>query len=368
MILLSRRGVPAFARPRPQAHRTAPVPTALTADAVGALRGTDSPLDFDRDVWPLVLREMATRYEAVEQRRAAVDDPATRPCGPTRDDLIAMLSDVCHPSADPGALLDADRYAQWYRGELERDLAEARRGIDGSPLKAAVETLRDCRDALRSAVDNPGLDPASADRFFGRFVPAVNRLVIGPQAERHAELLALLEAGVVRMGPGPGAVIERGSGSVGADQWQVTSTGLDTPARMSLDALVSAHSPAPDLERGDAMLRSLIEQRRAVPCVRAHAIIGLRVDDEHRLVGAHGAASEGIFVLGPLAEGSSYYNHYVATPGAPSRSVRDAGTVARRVIGVVRARTATERAAVPAGGSSDPVRPAAQAIYSEETV
>jgi hypothetical protein len=52
-------------------------------------------------------------------------------------------------------------------------------------------------------------------------------------------------------------------------------------------------------------------------------------------VDATGPVQERIFLLGPHTEGSSYYNHYVPSPGVPSRALRDAELALRAALSTV---------------------------------
>ena len=54
-------------------------------------------------------------------------------------------------------------------------------------------------------MDYGGLTTASLDDFHARIVPMLNRAVVGPQYERHVELLTLLADGIAEapFGPAP---------------------------------------------------------------------------------------------------------------------------------------------------------------------
>ena len=109
------------------------------------------------------------------------------------------------------ALDSAEAYQKWLAETVRADLAEGLLGLAGSPVKAGLDVLRALRDTFRHAVDYGGITAASLEEFTARTVPALNRAVVGPQWERHAELLALFAAGVARapFGPAP-AVLPSG--------------------------------------------------------------------------------------------------------------------------------------------------------------
>ncbi|MFG3285583.1 FAD/NAD(P)-binding protein [Streptomyces sp. NPDC048111] len=319
LVLLSRTGLPARARPRPGAQRARGTVHLSPAgiEASRALRPAQR-VDFRHDVLPLVEREMRHRFTALAAARGQ------RPVLPPGS--LTGLVDACVPR---DALASRHHYRAWYAQYIEDDLHEAELGLEQSPLKFALEVMRDHREVLRRAVDEPGLTEESEAYFFGSFVPAVNRAVIGPQRQRNAELLALLAAGVARPGPGPGPRIVW---ETARRRWSLTSTALAVPTLDHADHLVAALSPAPQAAASlSPVVRGLyaagrIRARRAGPLT-----LGVDLTRDGRPVGRGGRVQQHLFVLGPLGEGSSYYNHYVVSPGGPSRATEDARRVATLV-------------------------------------
>jgi hypothetical protein len=92
-----------------------------------------------------------------------------------------------------------ERYPEWVRAFLVDDLAASQLGLLQSPYKAALEVCRDLRDVIRYAVDFDGLTDASHREFYSSYAPLFNRLVGGPVMGRNRELIALLDAGIVRL-------------------------------------------------------------------------------------------------------------------------------------------------------------------------
>lgn len=305
VVLVSREGRPARARPRLNAGRC-PLPGRyLTLARIADLRATrpDGRLNFEVDVLPLVLAEMEYRW-----RILGGGEPP-----PFQDLLFGQ------PPTE--ALRGAKEYRRWYLGQVADDLAQAQLGLPVSHLKEALEVLRDHRDVLRATVDGIGLTESSWDWFFGHFAGVANRMVIGPQLERHQELLALADAGVVRLGPGPQARIEPHG-----ERWLVSSARLDAPAAIEVDHVVTGYSQANPLVH--PLLRALAEAGRIIPLTVAGAPLGIKVDHDHR-------ADDRLWLFGPITEGSSYYNHYVATPGGRSRAAIDADALARRLLDLI---------------------------------
>ena len=80
------------------------------------------------------------------------------------------------------------------RGRRQRGLVEG----GASPVKAAFETLRALRDTLRTAIEFKGLTVSSYLDFQSHLHSRFARLVAGPPVVRSQEMLALLDAGILR--------------------------------------------------------------------------------------------------------------------------------------------------------------------------
>ncbi len=307
IVLVSRHGRPALARPRLNPARRALPARYLTHQALGG-----GSLDFAADVLPLVLAEMDHRWRAYGGDGVPPD---------FRDLLLG---------GPPAAALRSRRtYRAWYTAQLAEDLARAEAGLGADPIKEALEVLRDHRDVIRAAVDHGRLTPASHEWFYGVFAGAANRLVIGPQLERHAELLALLAAGVVSVGPGPRPVRDFAADG----RIRLTSAGLAEPGSVVVDRVLVGHSPAVDpVASANPLVSGLARAGRVTAVTASGRPVGVRVDRALRAVDAGGRVQPTLHVFGPLAEGSTYYNHYVTSPGHPSQATADADRLARHLL------------------------------------
>ncbi|MGW7489057.1 FAD/NAD(P)-binding protein [Streptomyces sp. NPDC054786] len=340
IVLTNRSGLPSRSRPRLHPGRVRFAPLALTTDRLDALRThrAEGRLRFADDVLPLVEAEMELAYYRALLARELGDAMSaglelTRRCARAgHESVLAELRARFGPGPVPGILsadltdrqwTGYDAYRDWFTAEVTADLAEAREGLGVSPLKEALEVLRDHRDVLRAVIDPPGVDDASLATFFGEFAPAVNRQVIGPQLDRSAELLSLIAAGIVRLGPGPQPKVVA---PAGAGPWRLESTCLAQPLRMEVDHVVQAHVAEPGADRvPGSLLGTLVAAGRLRTLAhRGGTVHGLDVTRQGQGIDRTGAAQPRLFLLGPHTEGSSYYNHYVPSPGAPSRALLDA--------------------------------------------
>ncbi|MEV7286244.1 FAD/NAD(P)-binding protein [Streptomyces sp. NPDC093252] len=281
----SRRGIPYHARGENEKGVSGRHdPLFLTPAAIEGLRHrhrTAGPLSFRADVWPLVSREVrAVYYHALLAERG---DRATADAflheyvaqgaddGPAEHALLlrhgiprARFWDwkhIEHPYGDRDFTGPGD-YRRWLLAHLREDLAEARRGNVSSPLKAALDVLRDLRNEIRLVVDHAGLGGASyRDELSGWYTPLNAYLSIGPPARRIEELIALMEAGVVEV-HGPGIRVEPDPHGRG---FALRSTRVPGPDTL-VTALIDARLPEFDLRTTtDPLLTHLLRTGRCTP-------------------------------------------------------------------------------------------------------
>ncbi|MEV0256364.1 FAD/NAD(P)-binding protein [Streptomyces sp. NPDC050732] len=322
----SRSGLPLPARGRNQKapdHSYRPV--LFKADEI-LRRSAGRPLDFRSDVVPSVLAEMHLVYFATLVRALAgpvaesafVEEVRARGAGDAlaiRD--IAETFGVHAEPVDFFALarpFDGLSYASpedfthdvmaFMRGDLRH--AEAGNRLD--PLKAALDVLRDTRSEIRRLVDFSGLTARShADDFLGWFSPRSSLLSSGPPRKRVHQLLALLEAGIVRIaGPATrfGVCESSGRFTVGSP----AVTGSDT----ELDALIDARVPGTELSLDASPLMVNLRDRGVLT-----EYVNANTDGE-----VHGG--EGVFRTGGIATTGSPF-HPVARDGSPSDALHVIG-------------------------------------------
>jgi len=320
LFLYSRSGLPFHARPQWQPGGNPPLPRQyFTAAAINELRqhSTTGQLDFQRDVLPLIVDEMRAVFyqasvrlqaprslDAVQQAlRGAVDQLARRA-------LFAALAEHWG-EFEPEQWLTTERwsgaddaYSSWFTQWIERELALSRLGTIRSPIRQALEVWRDCRDLLRLVADRNGLTEESTREFYGIWAGLSNRLVGGPQKERYEDLLALIKAGVVTVLPPVGNALN--GHSVQKDR----RFDRVIPGRVAHSGLSSVGSGAIDDLRHAGVIRP------------AHAwpADGIETDAVCRAVDSRGAVQQRLWVLGPVAEGCTFYNHYVPTPDPGCRA------------------------------------------------
>lgn len=345
IVLYSRSGMPFHARPDTSSRRERHAPLFATREAVAKLRAGGRRIDFEAELLPLMKDEMRAAWYLQRARLAAGPDVAVA----MRAELIAahaggQLAEAYarlarrwgaytpehHLALAAPDGLEGDDYLRWFRDSVRADLSESALGLERSAMKAALEVWRDLRDVLRDAVAGDGLTPASRQRFFRNYAPLVNRLVAGPQKERHEELLALVEAGVVEIFPGANPVVEEADGG-----WRLTLAARQGIHQRRVDWLVQGRLDAPGLRDTDApLLADLARQGWLAQVCAASGLDGVACGAEGLVAGLPEPLARSVWVFGPLAEGATYYNHYVPSSGAWSRAFSDAHRAASACIGL----------------------------------
>lgn len=332
IYMFSRSGLPYRTRPDILPHRTSNAALIFTLSTVANLRAENpAGLDFEQQVLPLIKAEMLAEYFgmiASQKGESAVRIKAevARAYHSGRLEAVSaeMASRFDAPPLDEAvynprvSTIESADYPQAMRAFIERDIGQSCSGLDASPIKAAIEVWRSCREQLRRVVDNRGLTAASSRVFFGEYAPHVNRMVAGPQKERHQELLALADAGVVRW-VRHSQVIHSADG---AGPKVVLAGNLPVP----LNSIIKAHiSTTCDKSSLPNIIRSL----KSIGIIHS-----LTEDGEGVLVDSEGKAQPNLWITGPLVEGSTYYNHYVPSSGSYSRAFVDADRIAREMLGL----------------------------------
>ncbi len=339
VLLYSRSGIPCRARPLVTRLEISYDALVFTPAAVDELReqrgGPHCPLDFEADVMPLILIEMRIAYRRCQARctgpeaeQALVAELRGAPAAAVAarlDELDARAGRFDAAAAFAGAaglrLDDGAAYQRWFADTLRRDLGEGVVGLAWSPVKAALDILREARDTVRYVADFGGLTESSAHDFYRRIVPLMNRAVVGPQYERHAELLALMAAGLVQVPFGPAPAI-----GWNGRCWTLRSTRLGRPERREADWLVPAQVPLPGVDCSASPLLATLARKGWIRPSRpgSRLVPGIDVDRDQHPLDAAGRPNRRIWVLGPLCEGATFYNNLVPSPGVYSRPVADA--------------------------------------------
>jgi glycosyltransferase involved in cell wall biosynthesis/uncharacterized NAD(P)/FAD-binding protein YdhS len=324
ILAFGRSGFPLHARPVNQKTRPEErLGRHFTPERAGELTRS-GPLNFQQDLLPLILRDMEEALHAARKRNP--DEAGAGGDSPLVWESLA--------GGVTGAVLSTpEQFRSHLLAHLQTDCREAALGNLLSPDKSACDVLRDHRELMGGAVDFDGLDPESRGWFYREFLPVLKRLSVGPPKERIAQLLALIEAGILQMDFGPGAQCLRSG-----DGWEIQSP-LWPEHRGRADYLIDARLPV-DGPGNDPLLHQLVGDGYARHVhIGAQPGGGLDVDRSLRVLDREGAAVENLWALGVPTEGARFYTFYLPRPYARSRFEADAETVAESFFSFVTTRT-----------------------------
>lgn len=353
LYLFSRNGYPYWAKSVGTADPVGGYqPVICTAEAVAALRQlgpgeSGRPIDARTELLPLVFAEMELRFYT---RSAELSDGA-EVAQQVRDNLVAAwregtFSQACceyegrygtfkaadHLLVGEGStFIDAKDYESHVYAAVEADVTEALVPGGASPVKAAFETLRALRDILRLAVEFKGLTLGSFREFQSNLHGRLSRPVAGPPVFRSQQLLALIDADIIRLpfGPAPALRADRRGRLV------VRSTRLERPYEMAFDRVVRAHIDTPAIGRSTStLLTNLAANGRVLPLTLEGAAVGsIDISRSFHPVNSSGALEQRLWVFGAITEGARYFTLYIPSPKSRVRAFVDAELCANEIVG-----------------------------------
>jgi uncharacterized NAD(P)/FAD-binding protein YdhS len=302
-------------------------------------------VDFRNDLLPLLFAEMQVRYFVHSAFLRGGPSAASL----VRDQLhsnwvagtFARAIDRLEPTYghfDPASVVFADANARFGSSDeyqshvyqmVETDLAQAL-APGGSPEKAAQEVTRILRDQMRGVIEYGGLSMQSFIDFQSNVRGRINRLEAGPPALRSQQLLALINAGVVRVpfGPHPEVTVTDG-GAI-----RIRSTMLAEPMEATVNHVVRGHLDLPSLARSSSPLlsRMYTKGRLTQFSYGGTAVGSVAISEDFHPYDAEGRIQSNISLLGVLTEGVRYFTHYLPSPRSRLRAVYDAQATVESII------------------------------------
>jgi FAD-NAD(P)-binding len=338
--LFSRTGLPYAAKSAASIDPGNQYPLIVcTPEWFRSLRGPDQnqKVDFRAQVVPGLYEEMRCRYHL---------HAATLHGGDRERAGVASLMRSAHAAGDLGRELrtlerrygrfdPSDRFLPQSRASYASSGAYQARVYDllqedldqslqegGSPVKAAYEMTRVLRDQLRSVIEFGRLTADSYVDFQTHVHSNINSLEAGPPALRSAQLMALLDEGVVRTPTGPSPSLEETpDGGV-----VVGSTRLDEPFRETVSSVVRGYLDMPRLvDSASPMLRKLVDRGRLTELHYDWRPVGsVGLSETFHPYDRAGSEQGSLSLLGVLTEGVRYFTHYLPSPNTRLRAVLDA--------------------------------------------
>ncbi|MFZ0090842.1 MAG: FAD/NAD(P)-binding protein, partial [Solirubrobacteraceae bacterium] len=261
-------------------------PIICTPEAFDSLSGRSRPhrrpVDVRTELLPLLFGEMSARYYAqvaYQQHGTRAAGAAVREqlrtawVGGSFDHELAQLASR-YGSFDAEALFfghqpnydSSDDYERFVYQTLADDLREAEVPGGASPVKSAAEVFRIFRDPMRSVVELGGLSLDSYLDFNADICSRIHRLVAGPPALRSRQVLALIDAGVVRApyGPAPARGLCVDGTDHGAARTRISSTAFGQPHVDDVDVVIRGHLEEPRIAGSASQLLTQLYDRGRV--------------------------------------------------------------------------------------------------------
>ena len=349
-------------------------PLIFTQARADAMR-SEGQVDFHRQVTPLILAEVNLMYYATSIRRrfghgaAAAFLDHVRKQQPT--DMAGVVAAAHRCGAGDMPPLDIDRIAHPFAGAsfespdafratllqaLHDDVVHAEEGNMDSPLKAALDVIRDIRAIIRSIVDFGGLSPRSfKEDFLGWYVPRSSFLSAGPPRLRTRQAIALIEAGVLHLvGPRMRMSTDEERDCFVLSSPQVASSAVE------VTALVDARIPIPNVDVDTARLSdnlrkkgfwtNFINSDGTDSCATGGVAV---TPAPFHPIARNGLPVRELYVLGIPSEHTRWFMQAGSSrPGFWTDFVNDANAIAEHALAPAHARTAIEEKRTEAVGAA----------------
>ncbi len=354
--LFSRSGLPFTAKSVTGPDRTNVYkPLICTPQALDSLSGRNNGhrrlVDARTELLPLLFAEMYARYYAqVAFQAGSIADAAA-----VRERLQAAWVagrfdyELGHLAARYGSF-DAeelffgpkaecqcsDDYERQVYAALADDLREAEVPDGASPIKSASQVFRIFRDPMRSVVEQGGLSLDSYLDFNADLRSRIHRLVAGPPAIRSRQLLALIDADVLRVpyGPAPTIACDLRGGSPRRARTRITATAFERPHAADVDLVIRGHLDNPRLDRSASQLLTGLYNRGRISQFRYGAVTVGSVDltvDSHP-IDIDGRVQPRISIFGVLTEGVRHFTHYLPSPKSRIRAFEEIGACVNEIL------------------------------------
>ena len=189
---------------------------------------------------------------------------------------------------------------------------------------------------MRLVVERGGLSLDSYLDFNADICSRIHRLVAGPPALRSRQMLALMDAGVVRMPYGPAPA--RGRAVTDLDptgaRTRISSTAFEQPYMEDVDVVIRGHLEEPRIAGSASQLLTQLYDRGRVSQFRYGEVAVGSVDltpDSHP-IDVNGRIQPAISMFGVLTEGVRHFTQYIPSPRSRMRAFEDVGACVAEIL------------------------------------
>jgi uncharacterized NAD(P)/FAD-binding protein YdhS len=312
----------------------------FTAEYVKNLKQQKKKLDFEKDLFPIILQEMnyvfystlvgdkfSNQYlmcKNAEEQQALVEkmiDPEHRF---SWQDLENPLWRLEGKRKTGSTLFESlDHYTDFVMEQIREDIREADKGNVLSPLKNAVDSvMRDLRDILRSAVDHGGLTAKSHRYLKKTFDRTNNRIAVGPPVQSVRELLILAEQGFVSFsGPSPRIDFNEND-----NVFEISSDEVPGSKRQVQHVINGRIHNVDNPNDTSELIRNLFQRQMIRTYINedetgTFEMGGLDVTPDFHLIAKDGTIHDHICALGIPLEGKLWFNAADARPDVNSNAI-----------------------------------------------
>jgi hypothetical protein len=311
----------------------------------GRMHGRKLLVDVRSQLLPLLFAEMNSRYYA----QLAFQASGTAAAGAAVREQLAAAWTEGHFEAELARLSsrfgsfdaedlffgrqpkygNSDDYEQFVYQSLADDLREAEVPGGASPVKSAADVFRIFRDRTRSVVEQGGLSLDSYLDFNADICSRIHRLVAGPPALRSRQILALMDAGVLRMpyGPAPARGLAPAAPGQTAPRNHISSTSLERSYSEDVDIVVRGYLEEPRIAGSASQLLTRLYNRGRVSQFRYGEVAVGSVDltlDSHP-IDIDGRPQTHISMFGVMTEGVRHFTQYIPSPRSRIRAFEELG-------------------------------------------
>ncbi|AQS39885.1 FAD-NAD(P)-binding [Shewanella psychrophila] len=331
ICLYSRSGMPFRVRPEIAVTDKRHQAILLTTKRLEQLTANgEQSVDFERDFIPLLLLEMRAVYVLTLmdlQLRRRVEQSLRQHANISTSSFL----DILIPIENDLGCFDPSLYVQdtlpefvtpidyqgWFKAFIIEDLSSSLEGISSNPVKASLEVWRDLRDTIRAISDFNKLTPNSHSLLYSKYSGIVNRAVGGPQRERHEDLIALMDAGIVEVTTVHGTEYNQEESSY--------QLNCKDGTNRKMNIIIPAYLDSSGIENSNSSVLTSLKNNGLIS--KQNKILGsnsVNINPFHQAISENGEAISNIWILGPNVEGTTYYNHYIPTCGGVSKAYVDA--------------------------------------------
>jgi len=230
-------------------------------------------------------------------------------------------------------LNSSNDYQNWIKEWIDFDLNQSIIGTLNSPLKSALEIFREFRDIIRYAIDFGNLTDKSYEKFYNIHSHTLNRIGVGPQKERLAEIIALIDSKVLQIPFGPNPDVNWNND---LKKWKITSAVLKEEISIFCDWYYTGHlNKVKKINNSPSLINSMFN-KGIIKKYRANQnnTITIDVDNNYHPISIEGSVNKNIWIMGLLNEGVTFYNGYVTSPDKFVRSHYDSDKALKEIFSI----------------------------------